>query len=218
MLWQEWKEEQVQEEKSGGLSVSGNQDVQYVSLSQQHEESLQSVPERRGGTIFHTRLQQPERPRWLSQSQWERESVRGEWVRRGRKSGVMPNFLTVSERERKVIEPIERIKKKEALESDIMWVLSESSSRSFLWYKSLAVLLKFPQKFHCESQGHSEVENEKDEIHRKFQKAPEFFFFFFVVARLLSHQSVSFSCWNLPFILVESQHTFVFKTKHTRSL
>ena len=33
-------------------------------------------------------------------------------MRRGRKSGVMPNFLTASERERKVIEPIERIKKK----------------------------------------------------------------------------------------------------------
>lgn len=33
-------------------------------------------------------------------------------MRRGRKSGVMPNFLTVSVRERKVIEPTERIKKK----------------------------------------------------------------------------------------------------------
>lgn len=37
------------------------------------------------------------------------------------------------------------------------------------------MLLKFPQKFRCDSQGRSEVENEKDEIHGKFQKAPEFF-------------------------------------------
>lgn len=44
-------------------------------------------PERRGGTIFHTRLQKPERPRRLSQTYRERE--------RGRKSGEIPNFLNV---------------------------------------------------------------------------------------------------------------------------
>lgn len=92
-----------------------------------------------------------------------RVSERGRRVGGGGKL-VMSNFPTVLEkREESDWTNWENQKKKKALESDIMWMLSEWRSRVFFFMgiKSLAVLLKCLQKFYCDSRGDSEVVNEE---------------------------------------------------------
>lgn len=140
---------------------SGNQDEQYVSLWQKHEESLQSVPERRGGTIFFTRGSSSPNAHadFLRRSEREREKERT-GSKRGRKSGVMPNFLTFSERERKVIEPTERIIKRPLRTISRECYQSRAAGVFFMVQKSCC-FFEVSSKFHCDTRGHSEVVNER---------------------------------------------------------
>lgn len=79
---------------------------------------------------------------------------------RGRKSGVMPNFLTFSERERKVIEPTERIIKRPLRTISREYYQSRAAGVFFMVQKSCC-FFEVSSKFHCDTRGHSEVVNER---------------------------------------------------------